>query len=173
MARRRQSSMKNKLPSLTPDKNGCHIWPGAKVCGYGVVRYLGKLWRAHRAYYHATNGDIPNGMFVCHKCDVRSCVNPDHLFVGSAADNSADMVAKGRSVGCAHGKVRMSGESNGRCKIPASAIAEILDTIGNTKSLAARFGVDRTTIQKIRRGVNWRKTREAAEAARSKTNDKA
>lgn len=86
------------LARSAPEPNtGCWLWMGATTAaGYGRLETLGKKAQAHRTAYALFVGPIPNGLLVCHKCDVRSCINPDHLFLGSAADNTRDMIRKGR-----------------------------------------------------------------------------
>lgn len=87
----------------------CIEWTGAiNSGGYGNLWYEGKYWKAHRLAWAQANGPIPPGMFVLHRCDNPPCVNLEHLFLGTAADNTADMLAKGRSRGqrvthCPHG----------------------------------------------------------------------
>jgi hypothetical protein len=88
-----------------PEPNsGCWLWTGSDngYRGYGLLgirnRQKGEHYNllAHRVSWMVHRGDIPNGALILHKCDVRSCVNPDHLFLGSARDNTQDMIAKGR-----------------------------------------------------------------------------
>ena len=78
---------------------GCHVWQGTRnQNGYGTFHHKGKNPLAHRLAWSAVNGSIPTGMFVMHKCDNPPCINPEHLMLGTAADNARDMVEKGRSI---------------------------------------------------------------------------
>src|SRR5712664_2411772 len=85
---------------LMPEPNsGCWLWLGSvrTSAGYGCLPVNGRSEGAHRASWMAFRGPIPAGQFVCHRCDVKTCVNPDHLFLDSHAGNMADMKAKGRA----------------------------------------------------------------------------
>lgn len=88
------------LARATPEPNtGCHLWLfAADRKGYGVVRFDGKPRRAHRVAFLLSGGSIPKGRGVLHRCDTPLCVNPDHLFVGTALENTRDMIVKGRMV---------------------------------------------------------------------------
>lgn len=78
----------------------CWLWTGAKTPdGYGLIWIGNKLEYAHRISWKFFYSHIPVGFFVCHKCDVPSCVNPDHLFLGTNADNMQDAKQKGRLSG--------------------------------------------------------------------------
>ncbi len=99
-----------RLAARSKRVGGCLIYMGAarnSRSGYGSIRCdqgKGKHVYAHRLAYELTYGPIPRGLFVCHHCDVRRCIEPTHLFLGTHRDNMADMVAKGRGFGSAHCK---------------------------------------------------------------------
>jgi len=83
---------------VNPD-TGCIEWQKGRSCGYGQVTNRGRPDRAHRASYKLNKGTIPEGLCVLHSCDNKICINPEHLWLGTLADNVADMVSKNRHVG--------------------------------------------------------------------------
>jgi hypothetical protein len=136
---------------------GCWLWTAATAnYGYGVIgdpHKKGGLLRAHRVSWEMAHGPIPPGMDVCHHCDVPACVRPDHLFLGTAADNIADMFAKGR-------QPDRRGEQGKRNKLTVADVQAIRAAyrpgVVGYKQLARRFGVDRTTIGGIVLRRLWR-----------------
>jgi hypothetical protein len=134
--------------------NGCTEWVAGKTSdGYGVINFNNKSLLAHRVAIELFLGLNPERMLVCHKCDNRSCVNPEHLFLGSQEDNMKDMKSKGRrkGVNCR--------EMNGRAKLTMSAAQEIRRKreIGYTlKQLATEHSVASSTISRVIRQENWK-----------------
>jgi hypothetical protein len=89
-----------RINSRTVKSDGCWEWSArlSKHGGYARITYRQREWRASRLLMSVLHGDIPAYIFVCHRCDNPKCVRPDHLFLGTALDNSRDMIAKGRHV---------------------------------------------------------------------------
>lgn len=142
--------------------NGCWIWKGSTFpSGYGQVQFNGKRVPTHRLSYLLFIGPIPDGLEICHKCDVRPCGNPAHLFVGTRTDNMQDCKAKGRL------KPGVSrGEKHGAAKLTEGAVIAIRESGESTNAeLAEWFSVSVSTIQRIKRGALWRHTIDAARKA--------
>jgi hypothetical protein len=109
-------------------KDGCVVWKGsAGRNGYGQFSLNGKTMHASRAVYIMVNGAIPKGLYVCHTCDNKRCVNIDHLFLGTPKNNSDDMVAKGRNTN------KLSGR-------PTHRHASTIKALGGSTALGRTLG---------------------------------
>ena len=87
------------LASSEVDETGCLIYSGyVGTHGYGQIGFDKRVYRAHRFSWEAWRGEIPPGLHVLHSCDTRACINVDHLFLGTQAQNMRDMIEKGRAV---------------------------------------------------------------------------
>ena len=134
----------------TPEPNsGCWLWDGP-VAPSGYVHITQAVYRSgHRLSWFLANGPIPYGLHVLHKCDVRSCVNPDHLFIGTAKDNIRDMMAKGR-------RVWQYGERNGAHKLTERDVVDILTDRISTQEAMDTFSVTDGCIRAIQTGKRWK-----------------
>ena len=132
-------------------ESGCWIWMRSTAShGYGDFRLNYKLFLAHRASYEAFVGPIPDGMFVLHRCDVKQCVNPDHLFLGTNADNMADKEAKGRGVPYTKGKPVIGFQV-------AQAIRKDRDELHlSLKELGLKYNLHSDTVRKITNFKIWK-----------------
>ena len=129
--------------------SSCIEFNGAKDKndGYGRKWRKGKMHQAHRLAYIDAYGSIPKGMCVCHTCDNRSCVNPDHLFLGTPKDNMDDKVSKERQA---------RGITNGMHKLTELQVLEIRKDPRSLRAIAEDYDMDHTTIGDIKKRKIWK-----------------
>ena len=121
---------------------GCWEWTGSRgQDGRARVMIDGKMTHPARVFWELCNSPIPDGMLVCHKCDNKGCVNPEHLFLGSHRDNTLDMVRKHR---------------HGNQKLTAEQATAIRNDARSASVIAKEFGLSRFTVYGIKNGWSWR-----------------
>jgi HNH endonuclease len=141
----------SKIPA-TFANDACWNWQGGiDDGGYGKFYYNSRPCFAHRVSWELHRGPIPTGLWVLHKCDNRQCVNPEHLFLGTAQDNHDDMVSKGN-------RASFRGQNGGNAHLTEADVIEIKEALlagipGN--QLALRYEVERNTIYHIKHGRTW------------------
>jgi len=146
----------NKLGPIHPVlKTRCWLWKAHTTAGgYGHFKMEGKYQHAHRVAFFLKHGrwPIPHGL---HKCDVRACCNPSHIFEGTHLDNMRDKIAKGRAHTGDH-----SGELNSSAKLTKAVVLKIRARYATKKvtqvQLASQFKVDQSQISHIVNGQHWR-----------------
>lgn len=131
-------------------ESGCHLWIASKnPAGYGHFSVDCEVKDAHRISYELYVGQIPKGMFVLHRCDNTSCVNPEHLFLGTQADNLDDMDMKGR-------RNTPHGETHYCAKLTLKQVESIRVDDRTHRAIAKHYGVGKTIIGAIKRGEKWK-----------------
>ena len=134
--------------SMPVTECGCIVWLGyVSKYGYGTLTVDKAPKRVHRLAWEEKNGPIPDGMLVCHICDIRSCINTDHLFLGTAQDNCDDKIAKNRQV--------ISCGEDRAIKLTWELATEIKKATGNQSSIANEFGIDQALVSRIKNGKAW------------------
>ncbi len=144
----RNFSVAQRLEYLSiPEPNsGCFLWLGSVTdFGYAKVNWFGTYDCAHRWAWRAAHGEIPEGLQVLHKCDVPSCVNPNHLFLGTHADNMRDKALKGRC----------NPTYGGGGKLDPDKVLYVRASKERGSDLAKKFGVSQATISETRTGKLW------------------
>lgn len=153
-AYRGKTTVERFWEKVSKKDSGCWLWNGTiDVNGYGRLGIGDDYWGAHRLSWVIKNGDVPEGLFVLHKCDVRNCTNPEHLFLGTYKDNLEDAIKKGRWVA---GK----GSAIGTSKLKESQVEQIKTLYSTTQitqaELASQFGVKENCIGHIVAGRSWK-----------------
>lgn len=143
----------DRVYSHVIELNGCQVFTGSKdSCGYGRINRDGRLVRIHRAVWEKNNGEIPSGLVVCHSCDVRACINPEHLFIGTQAENIRDMDKKGR-------RKILVGSQQGSSKLREQDIPNIRSRLNSGDScelICKDYGVSPGLIRHIKKDRIWR-----------------
>jgi hypothetical protein len=133
--------------------SGCWEWTAAKYYnGYGVfVWSKGENQTAHRASWRLHRGEVADEMDMCHHCDNKGCVNPEHLFVGTRQENMMDRVRKGR-----HPRISLKGEANGNSKLTDAVVLSIRTSTTSQRAMARELGVSLFLISQIRTRKIWK-----------------
>lgn len=152
LPRQPEVTLAEKLKSRVEVSGLCWLWTrGRNNKGYGIVAVNGRRYYAHRASYEAFVGSIPPDMEVCHRCDVPRCINPDHLFLGTHAENMADAGRKGRMPKFP----RFFGYKHPNSIFTPEQVQLIKASSLDAKKLAKQFGCHPQTVRNVRNGLRY------------------
>jgi hypothetical protein len=138
--------------SMPEPNTGCWLWHQfLTIHGYGQLTFRKKIYKAHRFSYETFIGKIPKGLFVCHKCDEPSCINPDHLFLGTHLDNVKDMVNKKRH---SFGERKINSKVTA---VSAQIIRECWSKFGRGSQdrIASYFNISQSNVSMIASRITW------------------
>lgn len=149
-------TMLERLMRRVEKTEACWLWVGGGISGKRPRGSFSTPWTTtpSRASWILHNGPVPAGLYVCHRCDNPLCVRPSHLFLGTAKENTQDMLQKGRHRASCH-----AGEPNPNASLAAQQVIDIRRASAQgaeTKTLARKYGVSVTAIQRIINGSAWR-----------------
>jgi hypothetical protein len=133
--------------SIPEPNSGCLLWCAAvSKKGYGMLKADGTMKYAHVLKWQQKHGPVPDGLRVLHKCDVRSCIEDSHLFLGTIAENNKDCASKGRTA---------RGEKHGHSKLTAAQVRLIKNDKRKRAEIADEYGIHITHVSRIRHGARW------------------
>jgi hypothetical protein len=140
-----------------PEPNsGCWLWiAAASDRGYGLFRHQKHTIWAHRHAWALHRGEIPPGLCVLHKCDTPACVNPDHLFLGTRADNQADKMRKGRNRGGFGDDRECAGTKHPLAKLTEPQVLAIRSDTRSHSTIGREYGVGQAQVTRIKNRTRW------------------
>lgn len=149
-----KENMKDRFWRQVEKTETCWLWKGTCSGGYGsfsmppTSRHKGHIRRTHKVSWEWENGPIPEGKQINHHCDVKNCVRPEHLYLGTHTDNMRDAFARGQLV-------RPKGEANLNAKLTEEAVRMIRASSSTGTAMAQKFGVSQSAISAVRAGKTW------------------